>query len=143
MSNCENLKPVRTEQEARELGRNGGKASGKARRARKTMKERAQMLVDCKLRDENIIETYKALGVKADKLTLADAMILGQIMGAITGKGGDPKAFKAVLDLLTSDNGQDDAVDDHNDLMRTIADLLKNPSQNREISDYEGGGDDG
>lgn len=38
MANNENLKPVRTKEEARERGRNGGKASGKKRRELKTMK---------------------------------------------------------------------------------------------------------
>lgn len=38
MANEENLKPVRTKEEAREIGRRGGIASGIARRERKTMK---------------------------------------------------------------------------------------------------------
>lgn len=39
-----NLKPVRTEDEAKELGRRGGIASGKARRAKKTMREWAEII---------------------------------------------------------------------------------------------------
>jgi hypothetical protein len=37
--NESNLKPVQTKEEARERGRKGGIASGKARRERKTLKE--------------------------------------------------------------------------------------------------------
>lgn len=40
MANNENLKPVRTKSEARERGRNGGVASGVARREKKLIKDR-------------------------------------------------------------------------------------------------------
>ena len=39
MANNENLKPVRTESEAREKGKNGGIKSGEVRRERKALKE--------------------------------------------------------------------------------------------------------
>jgi hypothetical protein len=40
MANEKNLKPVRSKAEARERGRNGGIASGKARRENKLIKDR-------------------------------------------------------------------------------------------------------
>lgn len=40
MANEKNLKPVRTKTEARERGRNGGIASGKARKENKLIKDR-------------------------------------------------------------------------------------------------------
>ena len=46
MANIENLKPVRSEKEARELGRKGGIASGEARREKATMKKTLEMLLD-------------------------------------------------------------------------------------------------
>ena len=39
MANEQNLKPIRTESEAREKGRNGGIASGAARREKKTVQK--------------------------------------------------------------------------------------------------------
>lgn len=42
----ENLKPYRSEDEAREGGRKGGVASGEARRQRKTVKEALRALMD-------------------------------------------------------------------------------------------------
>ena len=44
MANEQNLKPIRTESEAREKGRNGGIASGAARREKKTVQK---ILNDC------------------------------------------------------------------------------------------------
>ena len=39
LANTKNLKPIRSANEAREMGKVGGVASGKARRERKTLKE--------------------------------------------------------------------------------------------------------
>lgn len=44
--NEQNLKPVKTKKEARERGRKGGIASGKAKRARKTLKEELITLLE-------------------------------------------------------------------------------------------------
>lgn len=139
--NPQNLIPVRSGDEARRKGREGGIKSGEARRKKKTMRERAQLLLDCKYKDEDMLETFKALGVKTQGLTLADAMILGQMIGAITGKGGDPRAFKNILDLVEDTQTQEDAVTQQNEKMETIADLLRTPQPNRTLDDYEDGGD--
>ena len=50
----ENLRPVRTKEEARERGRNGGIASGKARKARKTLKEELLALLEAGDTQKNI-----------------------------------------------------------------------------------------
>ncbi len=45
MANEKNLKPVQSEKEARELGKKGGIASGKARKERKALKEELLLLL--------------------------------------------------------------------------------------------------
>lgn len=45
MANEQNLKPVRNKKEARERGKKGGIASGKARKERKTLKEELLLLL--------------------------------------------------------------------------------------------------
>ena len=136
--NPQNLTPpIRSAEEARRKGRNGGIKSGESRRKKKTMRERAQLLLDCKFKDEDMLEAFKALGVKTQGLTIADAMLLGQMVGAITGKGGDPRAFKAILDLVEPDGEQDASIDQHNARMETITDLLNAPQANRNINDFE------
>lgn len=141
--NPQNLTPVRSEDEARRKGREGGIKSGESRRKKKTMRERAQLLLDCKYKDEDMLEAFKALGVKTQGLTIADAMLLGQMVGAITGKGGDPRAFKAILDLVEPDGERDASIEQHNARMETIVGLLQNPKPNRNIDDYEDGDIDG
>ncbi len=45
MANTSNLKPVRTKSEARRRGKKGGKASGKARKERKALREELLLLL--------------------------------------------------------------------------------------------------
>ncbi len=45
MANVQNLKPVRSKDEARRRGANGGKKSGEARRERKALKEQLLLLL--------------------------------------------------------------------------------------------------
>lgn len=54
MANESNLKPVRSKEEAREKGRKGGIASGKARRERKTLKEELLALLEAGDTQKNI-----------------------------------------------------------------------------------------
>ena len=82
MANIENLKPVQTESEARELGRKGGIASGEARREKATMKKTLEMLLDEK---NNKGKTYRELTT------------LGLIKGAIDGKADN---YKTIVQLL-------------------------------------------
>lgn len=140
--NPQNLDPVRSEDEARRKGRAGGIKSGESRRKKKTMRERAQILLDCKFKDEDMLEAFKALGVKTQGLTIADAMLLGQMVGAITGKGGDPRAFKAILDLIEPP-GEGSGADANNEQMQALANLLEAPKENRVLDDFEDGDTDG
>ena len=75
--NEQNLKPVRSKKEARERGRKGGIASGKARAARKTLKEELIALL------EN--------GDTQEKISLA------MIQEALQ---GNTKAFEVIRDTI-------------------------------------------
>lgn len=75
--NESNLKPVKTKEEARERGRAGGIASGKARRERKTLKEELLLLL--------------SKGDTQEKISLA---LLQKAMN------GDTKAFEVIRDSI-------------------------------------------
>lgn len=140
----ENLRPYRSEDEARAAGKKGGVASGEARRRKKAMRERAQALLSCKLKDPTLLEHYRNTGLlRANgSMDLADAILAAQIMQALTGKGGDPKAFKAILDLIEPP-GDGSGADANNEQMQALATLLKSPEQNRVLDDFEDGDTDG
>lgn len=56
MANEGNLKPIRTESEAREKGKKGGKKSGEVRAQRKTLREELIALLETKIEDKTIQE---------------------------------------------------------------------------------------
>ena len=82
MANEQNLKPVRSEKEARELGQKGGIASGKARREKATMRKTLEMLLEEK-NTKGV--TYKELAT------------LGLIKGAVKGNAMN---YKTIVELL-------------------------------------------
>lgn len=92
MAGTDNLKPqsTRTKDEQKEIARQGGLASGEARRRRKSMREWA--------------ETFGAMPVKVKGPdgSLTDSDTLGAIMAAQMAKAskGDTKAAKFVAELL-------------------------------------------
>ena len=80
--NDQNLKPVRTKNEARERGRAGGKASGKARRRKADFRKTLNMLLTTEIDSPEWKPMLEALGVDC---TLESAMLMAQIKQAMLG----------------------------------------------------------
>lgn len=88
--NEQNLKPVRTKSEARERGRAGGKASGKARRRKADFRKTLNMLLTAEIDSEEYKPLLEALGVEC---TLESALNMAMIK---EGLAGNVKAYEAV-----------------------------------------------
>ncbi len=98
MAGSDNLNPVRTEEEAREKGKKGGIASGKARRERKAMKDTLEVLLSMPLKDgksTNIEAIRNLAAVKGKNITVQEAIMLAQIQKAMK---GDTRAAEFVRD---------------------------------------------
>lgn len=79
----ENLKPVRSENEARELGKRGGIASGIARREKRDMAYFARLMLDEVITDK-----------KGNELPTRYAMLKSVLKKVL--KDGDVQAFKTI-----------------------------------------------
>lgn len=90
MANEQNLKPVRTKNEARERGRAGGKASGAARRRKADFRKTLNMLLTAEIDSPEYTPMLDALGVDC---TLESALNMAMIKA---GLAGDVKAYEAV-----------------------------------------------
>lgn len=82
MANNENLKPVRTTSEARERGRNGGKASGEARRRKANFRKALNLLLTANIDSPEWTPILESMGLDS---TLESAMLMAQIKEAISG----------------------------------------------------------
>lgn len=76
VSGTDNLKPVRSKKEAKERGRNGGVASGKARRRKRAMQDATRYLLDMPIASESVVNSMKALGFDEMDMTNQMAVIV-------------------------------------------------------------------
>lgn len=80
-----NLKPVRTEEEAREKGRRGGIKSGEARRRKRDMKKAAQLLMGLEISSPKLQEQVKSFGVDDEDVNNQMAVLVSMFLQATKG----------------------------------------------------------
>lgn len=103
MANEKNLKPFaeRTESEQREIRKKGGKASGRARRKKKTMQELMKATLALALKKDGKItdaEIEKNLpGLASQNMSVMQALVLAQVK---KGLEGDGNAFDRIMELV-------------------------------------------
>jgi hypothetical protein len=100
MTNEANLNPVQTKEEARERGRNGGIASGKARREKKLMRETLDVLLSMPLKNGKSasVEEIKSLAaLKGKNISVQEAILIAQVQKAMK---GDTRAAEYVRDTI-------------------------------------------
>lgn len=96
----EDLKPVRTKEEAKQRGRKGGIASGKARREKKLMRETLDVLLNMPLKDGKSasVEEIKSLSaLKGKNISVQEAILIAQVQKAMK---GDTRAAEYVRDTI-------------------------------------------
>lgn len=106
MAGEENLIPFseRTKEEARELGRRGGKASGAARRRKRSMKEAADLYLSLPVEDKRRWNKLSRRYLDAEDIDNQMAMIVSLWDGAMA---GDARSAKVLIDLLGKDSEED------------------------------------
>lgn len=98
MAKEDNLKKIElTHEEAVEIGRKGGKASVKARRQRKAMREQLEMLLSMPIKNSEIKDSLKKLGIKNTDLNNQMAITIALYQRALA---GDTKAYELIRDTL-------------------------------------------
>ena len=85
----------RTKEEQREIARQGGIASGKARKEKKLFKEQIQLLLSLPLKDEKAKKQLEKLGIDTDNIDNQMAMVIAMWQKAIK---GDVQAFNTLRD---------------------------------------------
>lgn len=96
MANEQNLRPVQSEAEARELGKKGGIASGIARRQKKTLKEIGDMIGSLKVTSEKNKEIMRQAGIQ-DEDMINDVGAMFRLN--LKAQSGDTKAMELLAKL--------------------------------------------
>jgi hypothetical protein len=126
MPNEQNLVPMdqRTKEEARELGREGGRASGIARRRKRSLREAADLYLSLPVADRKSWNKIAREGVDPEDIDNQMAMIIGLTQQAMK---GDAKAAKVIVDLIgeapNNGNGMPEIEDD--EITKAIKEDLK------------------
>jgi hypothetical protein len=99
LANEENLIPMdeRSQNEARELGKKGGKKSGEARRRKKDMKAKMKLLLSLQPTASQT-ELLKALGIPEEDADNEMLLLVAMFQAATEDR--DNKAFDKVMDVL-------------------------------------------
>lgn len=119
MSNEKNLIPFseRSESEARESGRKGGIASGKARRRKRSMKEAADYYLSLPETDRRRVNAMLRDQIDPEDVDNQMAVVMGMAEAA---KRGDARAAGVLLKMLGEEAPQDDAAADTLDRAREL-----------------------
>lgn len=132
MANNENLRPVRTESEARERGRAGGKASGEARRRKANFRRTLNLLLTTEIDSPEWTPLLKSLGLES---TLESALNMAMIK---EGLAGNVKAYEAVA-KYAGQSSQTEADEEEQraktDQMRAQADKIDRETKNDDEGD--------
>ena len=99
MPNEQNLIPMdhRSQSEAREYGREGGRASGVSRRKKKNLREAAELYLSLPVADKRTWNRLAREGVEPEDVDNQMAVIAGLALKAMK---GDPRAAKVLFDLI-------------------------------------------
>lgn len=131
MSNTKNIIPnsERTPEELRRIAAAGGRASGEARRRRKSLREAAELYLSLPVTDKRAWNKLVRGGVSPEDTDNQMAIIAGLTIKAVQ---GDAKAAKLLFDLLG-----EQPKDESKGNRQALADLLLHPTENRDIKDFE------
>ena len=129
MPNEQNLIPMdqRSQSEARELGREGGRASGVSRRRKRSLREAADLYLSRPVANRRAWNKISAEGVDPEDIDNQMAMIIGLTQKAIK---GDAKAAKIIVDLIGPEQREDDAMTKLDNLLAEFRAAVENEGGN-------------
>lgn len=102
--NIENLDPVKTKEEARKRGRNGGIKSQQVQRERRNAKECMNMILKMKATGKNAKKLMDNMGIESKDQQ--NIMLLMATLFARASSTGDPNAIKSILEIAGDLNTQ-------------------------------------
>lgn len=124
------LKPVRTKEEAKERGRNGGIKSGEVRRAKKTMRETAKALMAMEVVGDNNKRNLEAFGIQKGDQNYQTAVVVRLMQKALV--EGDTSAIRLIGELTGDLNKFGLIKDEETDIVEMAYPAINLPHNGRD-----------
>ena len=124
------LKPVRTTEEAKKRGRNGGIRSGEVRRAKKTMRETAKALLSMEVVGEKNRKNLEAFGISKEDMNYQTAVIVRMMQKALV--EGDTSATRLIGELVGDLNRFGAAPEEETDIVEVRYPSINLPNNGRD-----------
>ncbi len=156
MRHDENLIPFnkRSQEEARELGRKGGIASGEARRRKANFRKTLNLLLTAKIDNPEWTPILEAMGLDSTLESAVNAAMIREALagnvkayeaiakysGQGTNTAADDEEQKARTEVMKEKIRKDDKTDEMSEMLKniqTMTDIMKQSVPDRNIEDYE------
>ena len=124
------LKPIRTTEEAKKRGRNGGIKSGEARRAKKNMRETAKTLMQMAVVGEKNQKNLEAFGIPKEDQNYQTAVVVRLLQKALV--EGDTSSTRLLAELTGDLNRFGFLNDDDEDLAKIEFPTINLPDNGRD-----------
>lgn len=120
MANEKNLIPLnkRTKKEQRKIATEGGIASGKARREKKTFQELAKTLLSLDVKSGKSHAVMQQMGIESEDMQYKTLCVLGMMKAA---QNGNVNAFEKLQDLTGELYEEGNSIED----LTALGDMLK------------------
>lgn len=125
MVNKDNLKPIRSKERAREIGKKGGQAYARNVRKRKALKEQMELLLTLPLTDERAKKQFESMGIDADNMDNQMAMVVKTYAQALKGNINAVNVIREIIGErvveVNVNNNIDDKVKELDRLLDSVA----------------------
>ena len=128
MANVENLRPIKTlsREEAKKRGTKGGKASVKAKRQRKQLKELFKSMLATSIPQEDLKEKIKTMGFKDEEENYNTLLGMTTLNEALK---GNIKAVEMIRDTIGEKPKEEVAIEVNNNASKEIEDYINGRRQ--------------
>lgn len=125
MVNKNNLKPIKSKERAREIGKKGGQAFARNVRKRKALKEQMELLLTLPLTDERAKKQFESMGIDADNMDNQMAMVVKTYAQALKGNINAVNTIREIIGErvveVNVNNNIDDKVKELDRLLDSVA----------------------
>ena len=127
------LKPVRTKEEAKARGRNGGIKSGEVRRAKKSMRETAKALMSMEVVGDNNKKNLEAFGIQKGDQNYQTAVVVRLMQKALV--EGDTSAIRLIGELTGDLNRFGLITEEESEIVELAYPTINLPNNGRDKKD--------